>query len=165
MAIATIAAAAVGLWLAMIGLIPAWIAVLLFLSAIPLAHGLLSLGLVDEAHKYGLSFEALNFLMTGRRDAAIAPAMSFALWAVAQSCLTLVIALGIRVVLPYRAIKQRDTRGSREIGPTILKTVFFLITALIAYGSLYPFDWHIPDPNTLVIKRERATVPRVHGPR
>ena len=114
MAIATIAAAAVGLWLAMIGLIPAWIAALLFLSAIPLAHGSLSLGLVGEAHKYGLSFEALNFLMTGRRDAAMAPAMSFALWAVAQSCLTLVIALGIRVVLPYRVIKKRDTRADHR---------------------------------------------------
>lgn len=30
-----------------------------------------------------------------------------------------------------------------------MKTFFFLITALIAYGSLYPFDWHIPDPAAL----------------
>ncbi len=111
----TIAVSAVAIWLTLLGIMPIWIALALLVTASAASTGLMALAVESAVGKFGLSFHALDFLITGARDRSLSEELRIAIWGGMHWGLSLVIALGVRAVLPRGRLQQRGPRRSGQV--------------------------------------------------
>jgi|GEM_PF-3193775 hypothetical protein len=109
--IATLALNAVVLWAVLARLVNRWAGMLAVAILMAFCYWLLDASLAPAVEKYGATFRAMDFLMTGERRVPAANALRIVVGSTAQAVVLLVIALGIYTMLPARALFHRRSNA------------------------------------------------------
>lgn len=112
LAVLAVAMSAVGVWLALIGVLSGRSTFFLLIATVVASTGLILLSLDDSVEKYQFSFHALDFILTGQRNQPLSEGARMAVWAVIHLALCTTIAFGIWIVLPRSRLPDRGPSKS-----------------------------------------------------